>query len=201
VDNQIAGMLPLFPESASTMTPQIARSKASGITRLANQIFADAIAEQGKPSTIFATDKKPFDLHAGTPLPSVLRVYTYTLTTHPSERQTGAYRIQITLPESANRHFDHSDEAFIILAGYQPDLAVFALWDADAHDPPEGISQSKGVQVHQDCLLEAAVSGIAQRTRRLRGWMADETVVAARPDRLTEAVILRWNLYIERLTA
>lgn len=150
---------------------------------------------------LIGTEKKPFDLRAEAPLPSLLRIYTYKLTTHPSERQRGAYRIQVTLPAAANRHFDSSDEAFVILAGYEPELSVFALWDADAHDSGDGIPHSKGVQIHEDCLLEAVISGLAQRTRELRSPMIEETVLAARPDHLFEALALRWKLYIERLTA
>jgi hypothetical protein len=120
------------------------------------------------------------------------------MTTHPSERQLGAYRVQIILPNKS-RHFDTTGDPFVILAGYDPNLDVFALWDADAHDTGRGIPHSKGVQILEDTLLQAMSTGTAQQTRKLRGSSESEVVVASRPDTLSDALELRWRLSIGRL--
>ncbi|WP_329159575.1 hypothetical protein OHA63_25845 [Streptomyces anulatus] len=188
----------LFPESLGTLAPTVTRSKAGASTRLANRLFAASLAGCCSPDGTLELGKKPFDLRAAAPLPPLMRVYLYTITTHPSERQQGAYRIQITLPNKS-RYFDTTDDAHVILAGYEPNLEVFALWDADAHNIGKGIPNSKGVQILEDTLLEAMSLGVARQTRKLRGADESETVVASRPDTLPEALELRWQLSIERL--
>ncbi|WP_144836713.1 hypothetical protein [Kocuria rosea] len=197
---QEADTLPLFADYSGKPALMVTRSRASEGTRLANQTFAAALVEQCAPDPTFGTDKKPFDLHSVASLPPLLRVYMYTMTTHPSERQQGAYRIQIILPKQG-RHFDTTDDAFVILAGYEPSLEIFALWDADAHDVGDGIPHSKGVQVLEDTLFEALSTGTAQQKRKLRGTDMMETVVACRPDTLPDALELRWQLSIERHTS
>ncbi|MFE6824242.1 hypothetical protein [Streptomyces sp. NPDC057690] len=188
----------LFPELLGTLAPMVMRSRAGASTCLANRLFAASLADCCSPGDTRELDKRPFDLHAAAPLPPLMRVYLYTMTTHPSERQQGAYRIQIILPNKG-RHFDTTDDAYVILAGYNPDLEIFALWDADAHDIGKGVPYSKGVQVLEDTLFEAMSLGVARQTRKLRGTDESETVVASRPDTLLEALELRWQLSIERL--
>ncbi len=190
----------LFPESLGTLAPMVMRSRAGASTRLANRLFAASLADHCSPGNTLELGKKPFDLRAAAPLPPLMRVYIYTMTTHPSERQQGAYRIQIILP-NRGRHFDSTDDAYVILAGYNPNLEVFALWDADAHDIGKGIPHSKGVQILEDTLLEAMSLGVALQTRKLRGTDESETVVASRPDTLPEALELRWQLSVERLVS
>lgn len=189
-----------LPTLWDTMAPMVQVSRASKTTQQANRIFASSLAGCCDPSNALDLDKKPFDLHMLPPLPPHLRVYMFTMTTHPSERQAGAYRIQIILPKK-NRHFDTTDGPFIILAGFDPDLGIFALWDAEAHDVGKGIPHSKGVQVKEDTLLTALSEGVACQQRSLRGSGESETVVASRPDTLSAALELRWQLSIERLTS
>lgn len=180
----------------------VVRAKAQGRTREANQRLATSLGGRCELRDPAAMHQKPFDLLSRAPLPTLLRVYTYGLTTHPSERQAGAYRIQITLPAAARGHFDWSEDAFVVLAGYEPGLDVFALWDAEAHDAGHQIAQSKGVQVHESTLLEAANQGLGLQDRKLRPrTLGVETIVAARHDRLFDALCLRWQLYIDRITA
>lgn len=197
---QVAETLSLFQDSSGAPAPLVARTRPSEGTRLASRNFIAALAEQCTPDRTFGANKKPFDLHASAPLPRLLRVYMYTMTTHSSERQEGAYRIQVILPNQS-RHFDTTDDAFVILAGFEPNLEIFALWDADAHDVGNGIPHSKGVQILEDTLLEALSMGTAQQMRKLRGTDETETVVACRPDALPDALELRWQLSIERLTS
>lgn len=189
----------LFPETWGKLGPVVPRTRAHRKTRQLNDAFIRALGDRCDPDYATASSK-PFDVHAYAPLPSLLRVYLYRLTTHAGERQAGAHRIQITLPRGSNQHFDTTDDAFPILAGYDEQLKLFVLWDAAAHDTPAGMPYSKGVQVHEDTLLDALASGISKQTRTLRGAsQTTETVVAAHEDLLYDALDLRWQLHVERL--
>lgn len=181
--------------------PVVVRSQTQGRTRDANERFISSVRDRCLLRQPGDALKKPFDLYNRAPLPALIRVYTYGLTTHPSERQLGAYRIQITLPAAAKGHFDWAGDAYVVLAGYEADLDVFALWDADAHDAGGPIPQSKGVQVHENTLLRALNHGIGTQERSLRPRaLGIETIVVARPDHLYDALVLRWQLYIDRIT-
>lgn len=186
--------------SWDTLSPMVQTSRASESTRRANRLFAGSLKGYSDPSHAPEIERKPFDLHLLPPLPSHLRVYMFTMTTHPSERQEGAYRIQIILPKKS-RHFDTTDNPFVILAGFDPNLEVFALWDAVAHDVAKGIPHSKGVQIREDTLLTALSEGTARQRRSLRDAGEGEIVVASRPDALSDALELRWQLSIDRLTS
>lgn len=195
VDN--AATLPMLWDTLASM---VQRSKASESTKHANRLFAASLAGRCAPTSDPEIDKKPFDLQMEAPLPPLLRIYMFTMTTHLSERQVGAYRIQIILPKKS-RHFDTTDDPFVILAGFDPNLEVFALWDAAAHDIGKGIPHSKGVQIREGTLLTALSAGLARQRRSLRDAGETETVVASRPDSLPDALELRWQLSIDRLTS
>lgn len=195
-----AGNPVLFPPPSGTLAPVVEQSRASARTVLANRLFAEALVEHCGPAGELELNTKPFDLRLPLPLPPLVRVYMFTMTTHPSERQEGAYRIQVILP-NRSRHFDATGDPFVILAGYEPNLGIFALWDAAAHDVGSGIPHSKGVQIREDTLLTALSNGLATQTRSLRGSGEPETIVACRQDAVPEALGLRWELSVERLLA
>ncbi|WOF23660.1 hypothetical protein N8K70_02995 [Microbacterium betulae] len=195
VDSAADALLPL-----GRLAPVVQRSRVADGTKRANQLFAASLEDYSASLDSAETDQKPFDLQMSSPFPPLLRVYMFTMTTHPSERQEGAYRIQVMLPGKA-RHFDATDNPFIILAGFEPKLEVFAMWDAMAHDVATGIAHSKGVQLRENTLLTALSQGVACQQRTLRHAGETETVIASRPDALPEALELRWQLSIERLTA
>jgi hypothetical protein len=150
------------------------------------------------------TTSRPLELHGRAPLPAAMRLYLYRMTTHSAERQPGAYRIQVTLPglrrRSERGHFDHHDDAFVLLAGYAPELDVFALWDAGLIDTPAGIPFSRGCQVRDTTLYAAMNDGIAEQVRTLRSREhGTEIVVAARASRLVDGVQRRWQRTVERM--
>jgi hypothetical protein len=140
-----------------------------------------------------AMNYRPLELRSMHPLPSLLRVYLYKMTSPIAERQVGAYRIQITLPgqRRARGHFDWSNGAFVVLAGYDAELDVFALWDAALYDGPEGIPFSRNCQILDSTLYRAMVSGVSEQTRRLKAARVDEVVVAASRSDLTAALLRR----------
>ncbi|BCJ69670.1 hypothetical protein [Polymorphospora rubra] len=145
---------------------------------------------------------KPLVVDLALPLPSRLRIYLYGATQHPSERQQGTFKIQLTVgvprdgqpANSKNLYFDRSDDIRPILAGYQPDQKLFILWDADLHDVADGFPYSKNVQAPPDLVWHAVARGLAQDTRRLKRPPVTESIVAARPRQLAKALQVRIRL-------
>lgn len=164
-----------------------------------HQRMVHGLASSTSPRTS-TIRSRPLELTGKAPIPPLVRVYAYTMTAPPSERQSGAYRIQITGlgPGREPAHFDWSDGAFVVLAGYEQSLDVFALWDAGVYDGPEGVAWSRNCQVLDRTLYAALSKGVAEQRRHLRGSV-DETVVACSGRHLVEGVALRWERTVQRL--
>ncbi|WP_152185682.1 hypothetical protein [Segeticoccus rhizosphaerae] len=141
------------------------------------------------------------------PLPPRLRFYVYEATQHASERQRGTFKVQLTKgvagPCTSGRrlHFDRAGNIRPILTGYHPDWHLFILWDADLHDLGGGFAYSKNVQAPPDVVWGAIAHGLAHGDRRLKNPAVTETIVAARPRRLAEALGLRIRLSNRTLCA
>jgi hypothetical protein len=147
---------------------------------------------------------KPLVVDLALPLPAKLRIYLYGATQHPSERQQGTFKAQLTVgvdrdgkptdAKKGNLYFDRAGDIRPILAGYQPDLNLFVLWDADMHDVGDGFPYSKSVQAPPELVWHAVARGLAQGTRSLKQPARTESLVAARPRQLAEALALRIRL-------
>jgi len=184
-----------------TLVPGPTGTRASAGTVLAHERFVKALAGVAAPASPSAMRCKPLVLTVtpGAPLPPLVRVYLYNLTTHLSERQAGAYRIQITHPDRGRPwHFDWSDGAFVVLAGYMPEFDVFVLWDAGIYDVADGIPFSRGCQVLDRTLYKAMTNGVAEQPRHMRGGVT-ETIVAASPSQLSKGLQMRWARTVDRL--
>jgi hypothetical protein len=173
-----------------------------------NSIFTKSLygyVEQPDPSSLVS---KPFDVTIMEPVdhPAHLRVYLYNMTTHINERQTGAYKVQAIIGKGHRRqeraHFDTADNAFVLLAGYEPELEVFCLWDAPLYDL-RGLTYSQNIQVKDETLLAALTEGLAMQRKSLRGITPGssnfEDVVAVHRTRLSEGLQRRWDLTVARL--
>jgi hypothetical protein len=155
-----------------------------------------------------ALKRKPLVLDLASPLPPRLRFYVYTATQHPSERQPGTFKIQLSVgvtrdgrpapPRAKRRWFDRADNIRPIVMGYHPDWNLFILWDADLHDLNGGFGSSKNVQTPPEIVWAALAKDIAHGSRRLHGRLT-ETIVAARPHRLVEALSMRIDLSNEAM--
>jgi hypothetical protein len=97
-------------------------------------------------------------------------------------------------PGSTRLHFDRTCNIRPILAGYHPDWRLLILWDADLHDLGDGFPYSKNVQAPPDIVWGALAHGLARGPRRLKKPPLTETIVAARPRQLAEALELRIRL-------
>ncbi|MGW2029782.1 hypothetical protein [Streptomyces sp. NPDC001811] len=149
---------------------------------------------------------KPLLLRLKPPLPLRLRVYIFRATQHISERQEGAFRVQLTtktnplagdLPKPRYK-FERTDNVRCMLIGYNPELRTFIIWDADLHDAT-GFTYSSGVQAPPGVVFKALAAGIAESKRTLKRSPRAETIIAARPERLAEAIERRVDLSIEAL--
>lgn len=148
--------------------------------------------------------QRPLELSGQFPgLPPRLRIYVWALTPSRGERQAGAWKIQMTglAPGRQPGRLDHSDGALVLIAGYNSDLDVVALWDAGLYDRPNGIAFSRNLQVLDKTLFTATAIGLAEQERRLRdGAVVQETIVAVSRARLLDGVQRRWELTLDRLT-
>ncbi|MFG2822618.1 hypothetical protein ACGFX4_24675 [Kitasatospora sp. NPDC048365] len=161
--------------------------------------------------TVIPTDTalraKPLLLKLAPPLPPRLRIYLYAATQHASERQSGTFRIQLSnkdnpvLDTKPQRYtFDRTDGVRCLLLGYNEALHTFILWDADLHDAAPGYPYSKGVQAPPSVVYSAVSRGIAEEKRQLKKPNRSETIIAAQPDRLAEAIERRVDLSIDAIT-
>ena len=179
------------------------------VSRVVDHAPSEAFLEAVTPILRLVSDAglsyRPFELASdGAPLPRRVRVYLWSMTTHEAERQPGAYKIQLTGLARRNQrgHFNLSDEAFVVVAGFNADLGVFALWDPALHEREEGIPYSQNLQVLDGTLYRAMANGIAEQSRTLRGLGAgsSETVVVASAEFLVGGLVVRWHRTLERLT-
>lgn len=141
---------------------------------------------------------KPLELDCGNPLPLRLRVYLYNLTHPPGARTEGEHKIQLIAPghQRGNRGtFDTSGGRFVLLCGYEANLGVFVLWDADRYPT---FTYSRNLQVRRETLYSALGTGLSEQPRRLRGGELD-IVIAARDDALADAIGDRFGHRIARL--
>ncbi|MFD9096418.1 hypothetical protein [Streptomyces collinus] len=135
-----------------------------------------------------------------------MRIYLYNATQHPSERQHGAFRVQLSsrdnpvpMTDPQRYTFNRSDGIRCLLMGYNSELQAFILWDADLHDAPPGYTFSRGVQAPPGVVFKAVATGLAEEKRRLKAVGRVETIIAARPERLAEAIKRRVDLSIEAI--
>jgi hypothetical protein len=115
-----------------------------------------------------------------------LAVWAFTLTNPPGGRHPAESKIQLIMPgqkKGQRANLVGSSDHFKLLIGVNPTDDLFVLWDAYSQ---QDFSYSKNVQVQGPILWDASVAGIATGERQLASGL--ETVIAARADRLAEAI-------------
>jgi MoxR-like ATPase len=146
-----------------------------------HQAFVQAldshIIDPGEPSVPFEIELKP-------PLPKNSRVFLLSLTHSTRDNE---YNVQPIEPDR-DGELNLDIDAFVVLAGYNDEKDVFALWDADLQ---REFSYSQTIQIKESTLDKAVREGIARQKRRLRKTSHTEVALAARPDSLKEALIQR----------
>lgn len=143
--------------------------------------------------------RKPLEVDLKPPLPCRIRLYLYRVTHPPGGREVGEHKIQLIVPgqERGQRgSFDYTGERIVLLGGYESDLGIFILWDADLYTE---FSYSRNVQVKADTVFAALAGKIGMQRRCIQG-KGVETVVTARSNRLKSALLHRMDLTRKRLT-
>lgn len=133
---------------------------------------------------------KPLLLDVALPHPPRLRVYLYSLVHGPGERRRREYKVVLRVrgqPVDQYGSFDHSEERFTVLAGYDRDLDVFVLWDAVLHPR---FKNGGNLQVRDEVVRTAAALGVAEQVRQLSNGNR-ELVLACQSSTLPRALTAR----------
>lgn len=146
---------------------------------------------------------KPLEIDLRPPLPQKVRLYIYNATQPPGGRTLGEYKIQLIVPGQGRGQrgsFDYLGGRIVLLVGYESEAEVFILWDAGLY--PD-FAYSSNIQIRAETVYAALAGEIATQERRIRGeggkGVQVETVIASRPERLTEAIQLRMDVTLQRL--
>ena len=117
-----------------------------------------------------------------------LAVFAFTITSPPGGRHPLESKIQLIAPGQGKGERGNlkPGEGFPVLLGYKAEETLFVLWDAYKQ---VDFSYSKNVQVRAAPLQDALSLGIGRTTRKLSS--GEETVIAARPDHLRQALAER----------
>lgn len=165
--------------------------------RRLNEAFITALGNRVAGHSHLA--QKPLEADLKIPLPPNVRVYLYNATHPPGGRTTGEHKIQLIVPGQARgsrADFDYSGGRMVLLVGYEPEMDVFVLWDTGLY---RNFSYSRNVQVKAETVYAAFAGKIATQVRRL--WDGDdEVVIAARSEKLKDAIVLRSKHTLKRLT-
>lgn len=133
---------------------------------------------------------KPLLLDLTYPHPPRLRVYLYSLVHGAGERRRREYKVVLRTPgQPLNEYgvFDHSDDRFTIVAGYDATLDVFVLWDAVLHPR---FKNGGNLQVRDEAVRTAAALGVAEQVRNLSTGQR-ELVLACQSATLPRALAAR----------
>jgi excisionase family DNA binding protein len=162
--------------------------------------FTDALGRAVRSHS--PLERKPLEIDLASPLPGRVRVYLFNATRPPGGRPLGEHKVQLIVPgqgRGVRGTFDHSDGRIVLLAGYAAEEDVFILWDGGLYND---FAWSRNVQVKAETIIEASAGKLAVQERRLRptdGPAVTETLLAAPPSRLADAIVRRIELTRERL--
>ena len=137
-------------------------------------------------------DSKPLELDLRAPLPSQLRCYVYNLV-DGGARRPNEFKAVLRVPgQPVGQYgsFDHSGGRVTMVLAYRSDLDVWVLWDALLHPR---FKNGGNIQVRRSVVLDAAVSGGAEQTRRVKGGHMEQ-ILACRSDGLGEAIRRRFMI-------
>jgi hypothetical protein len=181
--------------------PVGSRPSAAVLNRILARALRSHLVTPPDPSAL-ATRSLLLELEL--PLPPRLRFYVYRAGQHAAERQAGSFRIQMTTNAAdylevrrgrkKRYKFPRRDNVRPVVVGYEPDLKLFILWDADVIDAGAGFPYSCGVQAPPELVFGALATGLRTGTRYKRTARATEQLIAARPERLADALELRVQL-------
>lgn len=124
--------------------------------------------------------------------------------TAPFEREAGAHKIQITLPgvrRNDRVHISREPDRLVLFCGFASQFDTWILWDAELFILPEGITQSRNLQVSVEALTDAVARGVSVSTKKVRKTTIGPTeasIVACRRSCLLQAIEQRFRLGLLR---
>lgn len=191
--------------STETLEPSPRGERVKPLTERVSQSelhrrFTEALGRAVRSHSPF--ERKPLEIELASPLPGRVRVYLFNATRPPGGRPLGEHKVQLIVPgqgRGVRGTFDHSDGRIVLLAGYAAEEDVFILWDGGLYND---FAWSRNVQVKASTIIEASAGKLAVQERRLRpadGPAVTETLLAAPPSRLADAIVRRIELTRERL--
>lgn len=155
-------------------------------TNTLHQYFIGALGDAVKWHS--AVEKKPLELDIVKPYPLRLRVYMFNCTNPTGGRPGDEYKLQLIVPNQkrgSRGNFDNSDGRLVLLVAYayvygNPAEGVFVLYDALYHTD---FSYSANLQVKAAIINNAFVESLSLGKKN-----TGETIIAARPEHLIEAI-------------
>ncbi|MFB6188187.1 MAG: hypothetical protein ABEI86_15165, partial [Halobacteriaceae archaeon] len=140
------------------------------------------------------TVREELNVHLRSPLPERVRFCLFNLIFSSREEE---YKINARLPEDkrTDRYApDRSDGYLILVGGYNEEANIWAFWDDSLR---ETYSDNRSMQIDEETIDRAEDNGFAIQPKD-RGGSGGETVVAAEPDRLDEAIDFRYRIIRNR---
>lgn len=143
---------------------------------------------------------RPLRLEFLPPLPSRARFYAYQATSHLSERDKDAWKIQATVGtrgSGTRNRFDWSDGHMVYLLGWVPNYGVWIVYNAKVQEGDSGIPYSKSCYVDRAAVTSAAVTGLVETTTVLRRPTREEKILVCTNSRLQEALLRRFRTHLD----
>lgn len=144
------------------------------------------------------TIREQLNVHLKSPLPERVRFCLFNLIYSPRDTgETDEYKINARLPEDGrtDRYApDRSDGYLVFIGGYNEQADVWAFWDDSLR---ETYSDNPSMQIDEETIDAAERNGFAVQAKD-RGGSGGESVVAARPDHLDEAIDFRYRIIRNR---
>ena len=135
------------------------------------------------------TVREELNVHLKSPLPERVRCCLFNLIFSSREEE---YKINARLPEdevSGEYAPDRSDGYLTLVGGYNEEANIWAFWDDSLR---KTYSSNPSMQIDEETIDKAEREGLALQPKD-RGGDGGETVVAAKPDRLDEAIDFRYR--------
>jgi hypothetical protein len=135
------------------------------------------------------TVREELNVHLKSPLPERVRFCLFNLIFSSRKEE---YKINARLPEDdrTDRYApDRSDGYLILVGGYNEEANIWTFWDDSLR---ETYSSNPSMQIDEETIDRAEENGFAVQSKD-RGGDGGETVVAAEPDRLDEAIDFRYR--------
>jgi MoxR-like ATPase len=135
------------------------------------------------------TVREQLNVHLKSPLPERVRFCLFNLIFSSREEE---YKINARLPEDdrTDRYApDRSDGCMVLIGGYNEQADIWTFWDDSLRDT---YSSNPSIQIDEETIDVAEENGFAVQDKD-RGGSGGETVVAAEPDQLDEAIDFRYR--------